>query len=54
MAEDGERRFRFEDKASEIGRVIELPMDRPGSDRMKEALRRFLALLGELARSCWP
>lgn len=49
----GERRFRFEDKTSEIARVIELPVDQPGGARFKDALRAFLALLGELARSCW-
>ena len=48
-----ERRFRFEDKTSDIARVIELPVDRPGFARFKEALRSFLALLGELARSAW-
>lgn len=53
MADDGERRFRFEEKTSDIARVIDLPVDRPGSVQFKEALRAFLALLGELARSCW-
>lgn len=48
-----ERRFRFEEKTSDIALLIELPADRPGAVRFKEALRRFLALLGELARSCW-
>lgn len=48
------RRFRFEDKTSDIARVIELPVERPGGVRFKEALRGFLAMLGELARSYWP
>ena len=48
-----QKRFRFEDKTSDIARVIELPVDRPGCARFKEALRAFLALLGELARSAW-
>lgn len=45
-----ERRFRFEEKTSEIARVIELPPELPGFARFKAALRSFLALLGELAR----
>lgn len=45
-----ERPFRFEDKTSEVARVIELP-DEPGFVRFKQALRAFLALLGRLAAS---
>lgn len=51
--EESERRFRFEEKTSDIARVIALPVERPGGAQFKEALRSFLALLGELARSCW-
>ena len=51
--QDSERRYRFEEKTSDIALLIELPVDRPGSVRFKEALRSFLSLLGALARSCW-
>lgn len=51
--QEPERRFRFEEKTSDIALLIELPIDKPGFARFKEALRSFLALLGELARGCW-
>lgn len=47
-----ERRFRFEEKTSDVARMIELPVDLPGYARFKQALRSFLALLGGLARRC--
>ncbi len=51
--QDSARRYHFEEKTSDIALLIELPAGRPSSVRFKEALRSFLALLGELARRCW-
>lgn len=53
MEQQPERRFRFEEKTSDIALMIQLPTDSPGYARFKAALRSFLALLGELARSHW-
>jgi hypothetical protein len=43
----GERRHRFEDRASDIACLIDLPADEPA---LKVLLRRFLVVLSELAR----
>lgn len=43
------RRFRFEEKTSDVAILIQLPREEAGRP-FKELLRRFLALLGELAR----
>lgn len=53
MKQQPERRFRFEEKTSDIALMIQLPADRPGCARFKESLRNFLALLGQLARRHW-
>lgn len=47
----GERRFHFEDKTSDIARLIELPKDQLHPDPLRTALRRLLETLGAMARS---
>lgn len=43
----GEKRHRYEDRASDVACLLELPAEEPA---LKVLLRRFLAVLTELAR----
>lgn len=53
-SEASDRRFHFEEKTSAIVRILELPIERRGAGHFKNTLRKFLALLGALARRRWP